>query len=428
MFYLLTLALFFVGYLFIRAEFVSLTLMVEVPDYTPDRVYLIGNLASLGKWKRFQKKLEKVDERTYKTQLRVPRNQEINFKVSLGDWRSIQKNKRFGEVSNNTLLAEKSGIHHFTVENFGGFECESESHSRVGNFKVLRNFPSRYLGNHRNVLVYLPPSYAKEPERSFPVLYMHDGNNLFDRQTAFMGVEWEVDERAEELMKKNLMREIIIVGINNTAARMEEYTPIRSKQHGGGNGQDYLKFITRELAPTINRKFRTLKGPENTGIMGSSLGGLISLYAGFDFDDHFGLIGAISPSLWWADNYMEKEFMGKFREKKNLKIWMDMGTLEGVNSLGQSQAVSDTRRMQKLLLRMGYVQGEDLYYFEHRGATHDEASWAERIHLPLLYLFGNENSAAYLKLPWEAKNNKMPQSVIPKALAAAIVAQQSQVS
>ena len=425
MLYLLTLILFFVGYLWIRAEYVTLTLMVEVPDYTPDRVYLIGNLACLGDWKRFERKLQKVGDRSYKTQIRLPRNHELTFKISLGDWGSIQKGKRFGEVENNVIVAEKSRVHHFQVDNFGGFECESESHSRVGNFEVLRNFPSRFLGNHRNVLVYLPPSYTKEPDRSYPVLYMHDGNNLFDRQTAFMGVEWEVDERAEELIDRNLMHEIIIVGINNTVARMEEYTPIRSKHHGGGKGQDYLNFITRELAPIINKKFRTLTGPENTGIMGSSLGGLISLYAGFDFSDFFGLVGAISPSLWWADNYMEKEFMGKFRERKNLKIWMDMGTREGVNSLGQSQPVTDTRRMNKLLQRMGYVQGDDLYYFEHRGATHDEASWAQRIHMPLLYLFGNENSEAYLNMPWESDRSTIPHMMIPPALASALAAQSS---
>jgi len=105
MLYLLTLILFFVGYLWIRAEYVTLTLMVEVPDYTPDRVYLIGNLACLGDWKRFERKLQKVGDRSYKTQIRLPRNHELTFKISLGDWGSIQKGKRFGEVENNVIVA-----------------------------------------------------------------------------------------------------------------------------------------------------------------------------------------------------------------------------------------------------------------------------------------------------------------------------------
>ena len=151
---------------------------------------------------------------------------------------------------------------------------------------------------------------------------MHDGNNLFDANTAFMGVEWEVDEAAERLIEMDLLHEIIIVGVFNTAARLDEYTPTSSSKMGGGRGPQYLKFLIDELMPVINQKFNTLTGPANTGIMGSSLGGLISLWAGFEHPEVFGRIGSISPSLWWDSNMMENEYLPN-KNRIDHKIWLD---------------------------------------------------------------------------------------------------------
>ena len=399
MLYLLALFLYFLVYLAIRSEYVVVTIRAQVPSYTPDRVLIIGNLDCLGNWKEFSREMEKVESGLFETKIRVQRSETISFKFSLGSWETVEKGSRFEDVANRSIEAKKNLVLELEVHHFGGYEWESRSHTRTGNFQFLRNFPARSLSNQRNIIIYLPPSYTKETARRYPVLYMHDGNNVFDSQTAFMGVEWEVDEASETLIRHGAIEESIIVGVYNTAHRMDEYTPIRSGKYGGGSGRQYLEFLIKELMPVINQRFRTLKGAQHTGIMGSSLGGLISLYAGFAYPDAFSMVGSLSPSLWWGDHYMEREFIPAQKHHKGMKIWMDMGTREGMNSKGFSIALEDTRRMNRLLQKLGYSQGEDLYYFEHQGAGHDEASWARRIHLPLLYFLGEEVDSSLWKIP-----------------------------
>lgn len=365
---------------------------------------MVGNLMILGNWQHHSHELIKSETGVYETSLRVQASSIIEFKFTLGTWESVEKGPRFGDISNRKIQADKSQVIDIEIANFAGFEGESSSHTRHGKFEFIRSFSSAYLNNHRNILVYLPPSYKHNSDRKYPVLYMHDGNNLFDSNTAFMGVEWEVDEAAEKLIKQDLLQEIIIVGVFNTMARLEEYTPTSSVTMGGGRGPLYLKFLIEELMPVINQKFNTLTGPANTGIMGSSLGGLISLWAGFEHPDVFGRIGSISPSLWWDSNFMEKVYLPT-KEQLDHKIWLDMGTFEGLNRQGKSVALQDTQRVSNLLLRKGYQQGHDLFYFEHIGARHDEASWASRIHMPLLFLFGKPEVEVRLDLETEVEPN-----------------------
>ena len=399
MLYLAVFIFYLAIYLVIRSEYVNLTIRVKVPTYTTDDVFMIGNLDCLGNWKEFSHKLRKREDGVYETNIRVSKGKALAFKFSLGSWDSQEKGSRFEDLENRNFEVRKSEIIELEVLNFGGFQWESGANTRIGNFQFLRHFPSKILNSSRNIILYLPPSYFKNETSRYPVIYMHDGNNIFDAYTAFMGVEWEVDEAAETLMVNNAIKEAIIVGVYNTPHRMDEYTPTRSERYGGGRGDEYIRFLIEELMPAVNGKFRTLTTRENTGIMGSSLGGLISLYAGLAYPDVFSMIGAISPSLWWDDRYMEREFVANKKHQRGMKIWLDMGTREGMNSQGYSMALEDTRRMSKLLEQLGYTQGQDLYYFEHQGAGHDEASWAARIHLPLLFFLGDAKDRSLWKIP-----------------------------
>jgi predicted alpha/beta superfamily hydrolase len=170
-------------------------------------------------------------------------------------------------------------------------------HTVVGNLKLLTSLKSPQLENQRDILVYLPPSYESESRR-YPVLYLHDGQNLFDAATSFAG-EWQVDETMEALSEEGL--EAVVVGIPNAgAARLDEYSPFHEENYGGGLGDQYLAFITQAVKPLIDTDYRTLPGREHTGIMGSSMGGLISLYAFFRHPEVFGFAGALSPSFWFA--------------------------------------------------------------------------------------------------------------------------------
>src|SRR5215217_1626799 len=151
-------------------------------------------------------------------------------------------------------------------------------HTVVGTMKMLRDVQSPELENVRDLIAYLPPSYG-DGERRYPVLYMHDGQNLFDQATSF-GDEWRVDETMEELAGEGL--EAIVIGVPNMGEeRCEEYSPFVDAQAGGGCGDDYLEFLVRTVKPLVDRSFRTLPDRENTGIAGSSMGGLISLYGFF---------------------------------------------------------------------------------------------------------------------------------------------------
>ncbi|MCO4783491.1 MAG: esterase [Candidatus Cloacimonetes bacterium] len=385
MLYLFVLTLFIVTWFFVKTQYIVLELKVKVPDYTPDQLVIIGNHETLGDWTEQSHLLSRLDQNTFTTTLRVPKNTSLEFKFTLGSWETVQKDQFFQDTNNFRVIAQKSEVVELQVYNFAGFESDSLDHTRQGNFQFLRKFESKFLNNFRNIIVYLPPSYKSDSKKHYPVLYMNDGNNLFDANTAFMGREWEVDNTTQELISKNLIEEIIIVGIYNTMGRLEEYTPTKSKQHGGGKANLYLDFISKELMPVIEKEFRVKTGPENTGLMGSSLGGLVSLYAGFEYSQYFGKVGVISPSLWWDDKYMFREYIPK-QKKNSTKIWMDMGTKEGMDSKGVSHALLDTQNMNKLLKEKGYDQ--DLFYFEHQDAAHDEYAWASRMHMPLLYFYG----------------------------------------
>jgi predicted alpha/beta superfamily hydrolase len=255
------------------------------------------------------------------------------------------------------------------------------------------HFYSKTLSNRRLIDVYVPPNYHYEQYKSYPVLYMHDGNNLFDPSMSFGGVTWEVDTTVEDLIKNNLMEEIIVVGISNTYNRDYEYTwtsmylDFDDMKQGGG-GRKYSRFIVSELKPFIDKRYRTLPFRETTAVMGSSLGGLISFYLGLYYPHVFSKIGMMSPSLWWGNGIIFKHVKDII---PNMKIWLDMGTKEYDEDDPEDdpeENIRNTRLLRSNLLNLGYVDNENLGYFEHSNAEHNEFFWAERLHLPLLFFFG----------------------------------------
>jgi predicted alpha/beta superfamily hydrolase len=262
--------------------------------------------------------------------------------------------------------------------------------SRVaGTVKVLRGVKSETLGNTRDILVYLPPSYLTA-NRTYPTLYMHDGQNLFDDATSFAG-EWRVDEALEEASGEGF--EAIVVGIPNTGVeRLQEYSPFHDARFGGGRAADYVKFVVETVKPLVDEAFRTTGDREGTATIGSSMGGLISLYAFFERPDLFGAVGAISPSVGFArgaliDYLKRAAFTGG-------RVYLDVGTAEGRPKgrdpldLRREPAtyVKMVRETRDLLVHKGYQEGRDLMYIEEEGAVHNEAAWAERFPRLLRFL------------------------------------------
>ncbi len=237
----------------------------------------------------------------------------------------------------------------------------------VGNVRDFGRVASPELGNARDIQVYLPPSY-RHSGRHYPVLYMHDGQNLFDDSRSFAG-EWQVDETMEALGAEGV--EAIVVAIPNMGpGRADEYSPFHQTRVGGGRGDAYLRFIVDTLKPRVDRRFRTRRERTHTGIMGSSLGGLISLYGFLQYPDVFGFVGAMSPALWFADRAIFD--VAGATGPWDGRIYLDIGTGEG------RAQVRNARQMARLLRRTARRPRVNLMYAEDRGAGHNEQAWAAR--------------------------------------------------
>ena len=250
-----------------------------------------------------------------------------------------------------------------------------------------RAFQSQFLSDPRDLVVYVPPGYEQEGDRRYPVLYLHDGQNLFEGATAFVpGQDWRVSDTADAGIKAGRIEPLIIVGIYNTGKhRIHEYTPTRDRKHGaGGAAALYGHMLSEELKPFIDRTYRTLPDPVNTGLGGSSLGGLVTLYLGLMHPDVFGKLAVLSPSVWW-DNRRILKLVGVVDPKPRLQIWLDIGTGEGGKHVMNARALRDE------LVKAGWILGADLIYAEIPEADHSETAWAQRVGPFLEYLFPAHN-------------------------------------
>ncbi len=245
-----------------------------------------------------------------------------------------------------------------------------------GKVHITAPLASPQLGNSRALRVYLPPSYNENTAKRYPVLYMHDAQNLFDAKTAAFGVEWGIDETVNRLIATGAMDEIIVVGIDNNADRIPEYTPCCDPKYGGGKLDAYRAFLVDTVKPYIDRSYRTLPSKENTAIMGSSLGGIASVLIAQQHPDVYSMAGGVSSSFWW-----NKEAIVKAKPAKvAVRFYIDAGT--------NNDGVAETRHMRDAMLAQGYQLNSELMYVEAPGAAHNETSWAARVQTPLQWFFG----------------------------------------
>jgi enterochelin esterase-like enzyme len=250
--------------------------------------------------------------------------------------------------------------------------------------RLHRGFSSQYLPDKRDVIVYLPPGYDRHPERTYPVLYLQDGQNLFDPRTSFIsGRTWEVREHADAAIRTGEAEPLIIVGIYNAGdRRIAEYTHERDWRIGGGEANEYGLLMTRELLPWIADQYRVRTDRESTGLGGSSLGGLVSLYLGLRYATWFGKLAVLSPSVWWN----HKSILGYLNERApeiwdRPKLWLDVGDHEG------RRALHDAEQLNRRLKANGWRPAETLHFEKVPGGMHDEASWAHRVQPMLRFLF-----------------------------------------
>jgi len=255
----------------------------------------------------------------------------------------------------------------------------------------LHEFQSRIFKNTRFLRVWLPPGYdqGENSQRRYPVFYLNDGQNLFEPAISFTGVEWQVDETADRLIREGAVPPMIFVGIDNGGKdRFREYMPHRSLQPMmlRVQGRNYPNFLTREVMPFIERNYRVATGPENTGLGGSSLGALISLYTAAVQPGLIGRLLLESPSLWASNRQM-------MRERRQVQQWpervfLGTGTAEAGREDKDRSMVDDVRELASIFRRSGLNENRFRLVVEE-GATHHESAWAKRFPDALTFLFGD---------------------------------------
>jgi predicted alpha/beta superfamily hydrolase len=266
-----------------------------------------------------------------------------------------------------------------TVQRAFGEQTDAPPPQRVGQIERLAPQASAWVGP-REVQVWLPPGYDANSAQRYPVLYLHDGQNLFDAQAA--GAEWQVDETAQALVSTGQVPPMIIVGVASTGDRILDYTPwvaASAKPQGGGAAR-YARYLVDELKPLIDRRYRTLPERAHTAVGGSSLGGLVSMWLVLHEPTTFGAGLVVSPSVWWADRALLQDVATTPwpADLPAPRLWLDVGAREAEGM------VDGARALRQAL----HTRGWTAHYLEQADGGHDEASWAARFEPMLTWLYG----------------------------------------
>ncbi|HOZ85079.1 MAG TPA: alpha/beta hydrolase-fold protein [Niabella sp.] len=296
---------------------------------------------------------------------------EIEFKITRGSWEKVETNADGGSIKNRMLTIKRDTVVHVTIKNWkDSFDKGKPKSTASGQVHILdSNFFMPALNRFRRIWIYLPEKYDADRHTYFPVLYMQDGQNLFDASTAFAG-EWGVDE----FLDSTRLPPSIVVGIDNGGShRMTEYNPYDHAAFGKGEGKAYVEFLVKTLKPMIDKNFRTLKEAQHTVIAGSSMGGLISMYAVMTHPKVFGVAGVFSPAFWVAGDQFMKDLKAKAQNMKG-RVYLYGGGKEG------KQMVPDMLKADTLLKK--YSKAEVKTKVKKTG-QHNEAEW--QMQFPFFY-------------------------------------------
>jgi predicted alpha/beta superfamily hydrolase len=357
----------------------------KVPFSTPadSGIYLLGNLPRLGGWVGAGAKMVRRPNGQYVLRFNAPAGKQLAFKVTRGAWTTEERGLGGDEMPERTLTVGSEAV---TVDAtvYTWRDQVSLPPTLTGDLRYHRGVTSAFLSQPRDLIIYLPPGYATDTSRRYPVLYMHDGQNLMDASTSGLShAEWSVDEVAQRLIRYGVIEPLIIVGVYNTPDRIAEYTEAPNPPYGGGNADSYGRFLVEELKPMIDATYRTKPEAQSTGMAGSSLGGLVSAYFGLTRSGTFTRIAAVSPSVWWAKKDIVTR-VNALPSKLPLRVWIDIGTQEGGTP---QEEVDNARLLRDAYAAKGWALGSDLAYLEVPSAEHTESAWAARIDRILFFLY-----------------------------------------
>jgi predicted alpha/beta superfamily hydrolase len=365
------------SFAFLHAQEREFVVKVIAPGSTPRdaQLFITGNHLLLGEWDAGAVRMTQENDTLWSFRGHFPDDLLLEFKITRGSW-NTEALYETASVPPNIMLTVKNDtvvtLHPIGWKDFG-FKIEG---GITGPVRYHRGLRTNDLPNPRDVIVWLPPSYEKKKTKRYPVLYMHDGQNIIDPTTSFGGFDWRVDEVVDSLVKKNRIEEIIVVGIYNTKDRVPEYSDTKL-------GRAYVEFVVHTLKPLIDSTYRTKPQPEHTGVMGSSMGGLISFLFAWWHPEVFSKAGCLSSAFLVDSSKILRDVKRYAGSKKHVRVYLDDGSV-GL----ESRLKSGTDEMITLLEEKGYTKGQDLEFFYDEGAEHNERAWAQRVWRPLVFMFG----------------------------------------
>lgn len=256
-------------------------------------------------------------------------------------------------------------------------------------------FGRRTAGAAMPVQVHLPACYD-EDDRAYPVLYMLDGQNVFDAATAFAGQPWDADKIHDTLHEADFIRPFVIAAIGSDHRRDDLYTPVVDPDEGGGGLRKLERMIVTELDPALRDRFRILEGPENCAVMGSSLGGLAAFHLAWRRPDTFGKAGVLSPSLWWGRGHTQRLVRAESGPLKPMRVWLDCGTEEDEADEDQDVWFDDFSLVRSVLdlAEVLLDRGHEVRFLIDQGADHSEAAWRHRLPQAFVWLFGTTDGSS----------------------------------
>ncbi len=378
--YLLTLFLLSVG-----SAYGQVTFFVQhVPAATPAHaaLYVAGDFNG---WNPGDPayRLTEDSSGTYRITLKArPEGTPIQFKFTRGSWETVEKGSAGEELQNRQFVYGNKDTLYFKVLNWADLISDGGGGSSTADTNVhllSKAFFIPQLNRYRRIWIYLPPDYYSGSD-AYPVLYMHDGQNLFDDKTAFAG-EWQVDETLNRFYLDGKKIPIVIGIDNGGSRRIDELTPWVNPQYGGGEGKLYTRFIVETLKPYVDSAFRTLLDRKHTAIMGSSLGGLLSFYAALNYQDVFGMAGIFSPSFWFSDSVWR--FVRMHPAKQQVRLYLLCGGNES------AEMVPDMMTMKDSLEAVGFLN-KNIFSKVVPGGQHNEKLWQEAFGNAWLWLSGQK--------------------------------------
>jgi len=363
---------------------VNITIEV-IADNLPEgsKVYITGNDDQMGNWQPDSIELSEIEKGKWSKNFSFAKGKKLEFKITRGSWENEALNNN-GTVPDNYLVEILSDTTITIRVNLWADQVETKIEGQItGNVEYHRNFQGEGI-KPRDIIVWLPPGYDSDLNKNYPVLYMHDGQNIVDPNTSLFQVDWQIDEAADSLIRKELIEPIIIVGIYNTPDRNQEYSEDKL-------GLLYMKFITDSLKQFIDRNYRTKPDRTNTANGGGSLAGLISFMLMWEYSNIISKTICFSPAFKidqydFVDNV--KSYVGNL---KQFQLFINNGDNE-LDSMLQP----GVDEMLKVLKQQGYIEGSNYFFHKGKNSLHSERDWAKNIWRALIFIFGTEKGKSLL--------------------------------